>query len=291
MTKKILIALLLLFTHLQMGAQSVASDTAKVYIDYPKDLPTIVFDSARISPNGRYALVLKGDNLNGCWVNYWTLYQKGKNKPVEKYIVIRDKLAYLLDYEKGKLKDGLTITQNGETYSWDLSRKCSVEDLIKQYTLTIKPTNNTKKLKVVFDTLSPIPIKIPTEFSSASVGKTETHSAQRVEVKFYHRGKLLYTSPITYFADPNNMVASRGVFDDYLIAIKKQIESQPVGNDYGMLFLETPTHYFLSFKVESWIFSGWTYSRYVGDFIHESITSSSNSSPGADFTLLQPNKP
>jgi hypothetical protein len=270
-----------------MHGQTVASDTTKIYKFYPKDIPTIAFDSARISPNGRYALVLKGDNLNGCWVNYWSLYEKGKDKPVE-HIVISDGFAHLLDYENGQIKDGLTITQNGETYSWDLSRKCSVKDLIKQYSLTVKPNNATKKLKVVFDTLSSIPVNIPAEFSQETVNRTETRMAQRVEVKFYYRDNCIFTSQINFLPDPEPIMESGGDFNIYIETIKKQIEAQPVGSDYGMLFLESGTDYFLSFNVESWFFSGRQFeSHEEGKHVFKYISSSPGSSPGAKFELLQ----
>lgn len=244
------------------------------------------FDSARISPNGKYALVLKGDDLNGCAINYWTLYENGLNKPIAEYIVMLKGNAYFLTYEKEGATDTLTYKQNDEEFTWNLSKKCRIKDLIKQYELTVRPKNRTKELKVTVEALPDIKLKIPYEFGAKSVGDSIERTAQRIEIKFKYNDKHFYTTQIPFLSDPKGIKESELNFEAYCREIQKQIKQSIYWNDYGMLFLTADKINFLKFKIESVIFKGWTYSKVDN---YEYITNYSDAAPGADFNLLRKN--
>lgn len=210
------------------------------------------------------------------------MYEKGKEK-IEEYIVILNTVAYFLDYD-AKNGNVLEYHQNGKLFDWDVSRKCSVDQLIAQYGLTLKPKNRIKEMKIVFDTLPSIKMKVPDQHSYDSRNDSIERTAQRFEIKFYFKDKNIYTSPITFLSYPYSHFENERNFGTYYKNIQQQIR-QSFYQDYefGTLFLEAENNFFLYLNIESTVFTGYSYYNMEG---HEFTQSSSGSSPEAHFELL-----
>lgn len=281
--KRLIVFLLIIAFPKKIIGQNPVSDTLKNIKVYKTIVPKMEFDSARIAPNADYALVLKGNYLNRCDINYWALYKKGINKPVCNYIVLLKGYAYFLTYEKEHSIDTLTYFQNDRKYQWEVTKKCRIKDLIKEYNLTLKPGNKTKNLKISFDTLPSKKVKIPYELNQKSIGDSLERISERLEIKFYYKDKLVHSTQLSFLSDPGCVKASECDFKTYYNEIRKQVRQSIYRNDYGMLFLETDNALFFSFKVETTIFAGWNYYKYEN---LEYINSTSKSDPEAEIYLL-----
>lgn len=282
----IFLVFVIILNSLVVSGQGINNDSAEFKTDlyFRENTPELSFDSAHFSTNGQYALVLKGSNLNGASVHYWTLYTPGLNKPIAEYIVIIKDTVYFITYDDGKMKDSLVGTQiGGNKCTWAVSRKYRLNDFLDRYDLKIKPKDLTDQLKIKVDSLPPINKKIPWEVNSGRGGDSITYKVHLVRLNISYNGKTLFTDTIQFFAPFKD---TENTFTHYFKRIEHQIleKKGDYYDSFGKYFIVSKNIYFLRLHVESHIFYGYTCRTLESKHI---ITLDSSIDPKADVCILK----
>ncbi len=167
------------------------------------------FDIARFSPNGQYALILEGNNLDECPVFWWVLF---KNEPSRRgdTIVIHKDTAYVLKESLDPHKYEY-YSCNGKKTSVYTYQKMVLNDFIKKYNLVLKAFDQTKSLTIKMDTIASGYKKVP-EGKINKLNDSVNAKHYCIGVSYLYNKKKVYTDTISFTA--RNAFEHKDIIDE-----------------------------------------------------------------------------